>query len=869
MGKFVLILGILLILFWPFWTPGIKVATDFHTSSAEYLANNIYPFTWKDSIASVGLGEYTINILWSQPLHSFFGILSLTNLSFEWVEKILGLLCLTGGFFSIWKLLSGLNIGSWGKFVGSFFYLTNTFFILLFDGGQMTLALGYAVLPITILFFLRNSIWFTFWLIILSILDIRLIYILGIILVIYIFYSLFVREKINLKRISFNVIFTSIILVGFHAYWLLPALLVRTPDLPQNYGNASQVDFLSFSTLTHSLFLQQPHWFLNSFGKISSPNPFFVLIPILVFSAFLKKKDSRVGFWLIIALLGIFLSKGSQEPLANIYSFLFTHIPGFSIFRDPVKFYFLTALAFSVLISISIDSVIEIKKLKKWIALFVIIYLVFLIRPIYIGWMTGMLSIPIYQKEYTDLKKLLIENNPAIVFWLPSKAPLGFSDQNYPSVDASRLVQKRPFMIGTKGTYENFNFLREAPFMGEIFDVSGIGYVVYSLLDPRRDDMHPDNIRYFVAFARQLAILPWLTKIDSPIPLYKTKVHQDKIFAAPNLWWVIGSDSIYNEATKSANLRLSKNGLIFVEEFPNLGKRLDEFPNSKIILNDKTLIDLAASFIEEDSFLFPASFLSFNPNQSGWWKRGAADLINWRAFLQEKYGIDNQDFDLGGGWAIGEGKLKLKVQSEKLKMKKNVMLLARVMESSRSGSLSFYQADQRLGKIETKITKDANVRWFEVGETVADNEDISIATSGDINVVNALVTINKDKWLEFKSRAENLKDRIVEFNSINNGDVNQPVIFYKRINPTKYIVDVSNLKAPALLVLSQNYDTLWKIDKKASLPVYSLLNGFSIDKDGQYIIEFEPQKWVGPGLIISFLSLVVFIFMLFKYGKSK
>ena len=102
-------------IFWIFWTPGIKVAADFHTSSAANLADNIYPFTWKDTIVSSGLGEYTVNVLWSQPLHSLFGIISLFGIPFEAVEKILGSLCLIVAFFSVNKLLTFLKVGFWGK----------------------------------------------------------------------------------------------------------------------------------------------------------------------------------------------------------------------------------------------------------------------------------------------------------------------------------------------------------------------------------------------------------------------------------------------------------------------------------------------------------------------------------------------------------------------------------------------------------------------------------------------------------------------------------------------------------------------------------------------------------------------------------
>lgn len=853
-------------IFWIFWTPGIKVAADFHTSAPANLADNIYPFTWKDTIVAGGLGEYTVNVLWSQPLHGLFGTLSLFNIPFEVVERILGLLCLAVAFFGVKKLLTFLKVGFWGRVVGAIFYLTNTFFILLFDGGQLSLALGYGALPLTILYFLKNSLWFSLWLVILSFLDIRLLYIVGIILSIYLFYSvLFFRQSVKFKKIFIIFTLSFIALVGIHSYWILPALLSKSPQLPQTYERISQVDFLSFSSILHSLLLQQPHWYENVFGRVSQPQTWFVGISFLVFSVILlKRKDKTVGFWLIIALVGIFLSKGSQEPLPGIYTFLFTHLPGFSLFRDPVKFYFLSALAFTVLISLTIDKVV-LNKLTRWIPLFIIIYLIWLVRPVYLGQMTGMLSFPIYQKEYSAFENILKDDkDPSIVFWIPMKSPLGFSSSLYPSVDATGLGQKRPFIVGSKGTYETLNFLREAPYMGEIFDVAGIGYVAYPLLNPRRDNMHPDNIRYFYTFLDQLSKLSWLSNIDSsPIPLLKTKSHQDKFFITPNIWWVVGSDNIYDEATKSAQLKLSKNSLIFAEEYPGLGKRVDELPEVKIILNNKTNLDLAATFINPSDLIFPAKKLDFDPDKSGWWKREAADLIKWREFLQIKYSIDNQDFDLGGGWAIGEGNLKLKMQNEKLK--DNQVLLARVLESSRSGSLSFSQDDNLIGQVDTKKPGN-NIRWFEVGELKKGGE-LGITSSGDINVVNTLAVLDKNEWLSYQDKAKSMQGRTVNFDEKNTKNSNNPTVTYRKINPTKYVVNVSNLTQSAFLVFSQNYDGLWKMDGQISLPVYGLLNGFKIEKDRQYTVEFEPQKYVFPGLIISGLTAGILFLLLIKSSK--
>lgn len=878
MNKFtVLTLLIFIFAFWIFWLPGNRVANDYHLPHEVPIIEQILPWIFRETNVADGLGEYTGVTLWSQPLNSFFSILSVLSISPSLQTKFLGSLVFIIGFFSLSKLLQSLGVKGIGEYLGILFYLTNSYFILLFDGGQMSLALSYAISPLIVYLFLKmaqdHKFKYKFYLALaalcISILDIRFIYLLALILFFNSIFQLVFGPSANrlkfMKELLLCGVLVTVVLIGFHAYWILPSVLIKSPQLPQTYERAAQVDFLSFSSVGHSLLLQQPHWYKNIFGQISNLKAEFIFIPILVLLApILLRRDKVVGFWLIIAALGIFLSKGSQPPYGQIYSWLFTHIPLFSLFRDPTKFYLFISLSYSILIAITIQE-IHLRK-NKYFAYLVLIYLVWLIRPIYLGEMTGLLSRPTFEQEYSKLEDYLKgDNNYSRIFWIPTKAPLGYAGSIHPPVEAARLVQKRPFAAGVKGTYETFNFLREAPYMGELFDVAGIGYIAYPYLNPKRDNLHPDNIKYYYLFLDQLSKRPWLSKVeDSPIPLFKVSEYQDKFFITPNIWWVVGSDSILNEATKSAELKLSKNALIFAEEHAGLSNRIDELPQAKIVLNNKTNLDLAGSFINLSNLIFPAKNLDFEPNKSGWWKREAADLINWRDFLHTKYGIDNQDFDLGGGWAVSEGSLKLKIHNKNFI--KDKVLLARVLESTKSGQLSFYQGEKIIGKINTK-KEGNNIRWFEVGKLMS-NEDLTISSEGGINVINALSVLDIEQWQSYQSKIIEYKrnNRIVNFDD-KHTKISSVIIEYEQVNPTKYLVTIGNLSEPSLLIFSQNYDSLWNLNDKSSLPVYSLLNGFKIDKDGQYTVEFKAQKFVYPGLIISGLTLGALVLFLFKSSK--
>jgi hypothetical protein len=96
---------------------------------------------------------------------------------------------------------------------------------------------------------------------------------------------------------------------------------------------------------------------------------------------------------------------------------------------------------------------------------------------------------------------------------------------------------------------------------------------------------------------------------------------------------------------------------------------------------------------------------------------------------------------------------------------------------------------------------------------------------------------------------------------------------YKKINPTKYEVKISNAIRPYVLSFAESYDPLWlaytrdnnkHVYEFKNVPLYSIINGFLIDKTGDYnlTIEYQPQKWFMIGAtvsVITILSVLIFI----------
>lgn len=873
--------------------PGIRVANDFPAVSISELVGQFdLPRAWSDR-GSEGFGQYSVFTLWSWPLNFVSGLLAKLGLAFEIQERLLLVIpTLLLGYFGLNKIVSELKLSGVAKIVSHVFYLTNTYIILLVDGGQLTIGMAYAFFPLAYFQFIkstkgsvREQMLAGVCVAALGFLDIRFVYVLGIVLLVHFLY--FRPPVASWIKTSF---FASFVFIGLNAYWILPAVLAREPVLAATFERVSQVAFLNFTTWKHALFMVAPHWYKNVFGQLAPISKEFIAIPILAlvvpFLIYLADRKNEIGFWLLVALVGVFLAKGGNTPLPEVYPWLFANIPGFSLFRDSTKFYFLVALSYSVLIGVAVEKV---PKAKPVVGALVVLYFIFLARPVWLGKMTGTFSRPAYLEQFEKFATLMEEDALfSRILWLPARAPLGYSSPLHPTIEALRIQNLRPFATGTVGNYETFNFLRESSFVGELLDVSGVSYIAYLYPDERKESIDDEDLVYYRTFSDQLSNLAWLKPVISgpPVNVWRASNSQDRMFLADNEYVVVGSDRIYSELVEIPGFKLANNVLIFAEVGQTSVGKLSE---SKVILYGKSEIDLAAALLGKESYISPAASLPFSPGESGWWKREAADFLWWRDFLQQKYGIDNLDFDYGAGWAIAEGNRQFTFVDPRFL--KGKVLLARVMSSSRGGKIVFSQGATKIGEIDTDLANpdfvtqkltgygqvedsifeyaDSNFSWQEVGSLISD-KSLSVSTEGDINVLNSLVAVDREEWERAKTKSKSLAPivwkRLSEQEKVEMfKESAKPKLEYERLSPTHYKVTVTGAVAPTTLVFSESYNQLWSLNGSEPFPAYSLFNGFEVASDGEYDLYFQAQRYVELGFFAS-AATALLITLTFSYN---
>lgn len=414
------------------------------------------PLAW-EKFRNAGLGGYAV------PFNHWFPI----NVIFLFFGQFTGF-GLAERLFWLWPILA-LSLASSYKFTKVFLgnkreiflinwiiFFLNSYSLMILKGGQITVAIAYCFLPYVIAsladLFISERIKskqiaaFFLSLIFLTYFDVRYLYLAIAIGLFYVALGLIFLKEFR-QRLSFLFkkklyYFLGGVFCFFAAqsFWLIPLLIFQKPALPQGYGGSDWLSFLSFSEFSKSLSLLHPNWPEAIFGKTYFLKPEFLIYPLVAFSAlFTVSKNSRqtfnLLFFVILGLLGAFLSKGVKPPLGGAYEMFFNKFPGGSLFRDPTKFYLFVSLAYSYLISrVAL-------KLGKSLYIMLLLTILLIVRPAFFGSLGGLFKTTPVPSEYRLLKNFLADQNDFFrVLWVPEKQRFGFSSNNHPAVNSQALV---------------------------------------------------------------------------------------------------------------------------------------------------------------------------------------------------------------------------------------------------------------------------------------------------------------------------------------------------------------------------------------------------------------------------------------------
>lgn len=207
------------------------------------------------------------------------------------------------------------------------------------------------------------------------------------------------------------------------------------------------------------------------------------------------------------------------------------------------------------------------------------------------------------------------------------------------------------------------------------------------------------------------------------------------------------------------------------------------------------------------------------------------------------------------------------------------------------------------GKYEIRIASgskadlDSIVIYSTVAENESNNNTIKNFTSSiesnkgpKSHEISGIEDLFYDEDQQFSISSRNISS------SKDNANQHAVISEYKKINPTKHELKVENATRPFMISFAESYDPLWiayadddvtqniedgisdanndnkkEILETRSIPLYSIINGFYINKTGDFTltIEYEPQKWFAESSIVSLFAIVISLGLLIVERKRR
>ena len=624
-------------------------------------------------------------ILWLYPMTYLAGLFgTLFNLDWNIVVRIFFYLpSIFLSIYSIQRLAKSFNFGDKGKFLMGLIYLFNTYFILLIDGGQLGVMLAYAMFPLAIesivnLSFFRTTVTLS----ILAMFDPR-------------FFLMAVFCGLLLTRFKLSTItkitpiLLAVLLINF--YWLYPLLKVGSS------GITTFVSELKLTSLLNSIFLYQPHWPNNVFGKITYPSFLFLTIPLLFVLAIFIKPTKEKSYWSLIFLIFAFLVKGETDPFGSVYIYILNNFSFTSAFRDSTKFFAPLIVVYSFIVSRFYDDI----KNKYLIWIIPIMFLTPLIPGLIYGNhnnLTGSSNV----KDMLELKsKLKDESKFLRTIYIPSKPQLAYQTENNQAIDGRVLTDYLPFAADNYGSEDRFNFMLRDTYIN-YFRSLGIKNVVY--------------------LSENKSVKPIVANIENSMP---EKYYIDKLAV------VVGSPI-------GVEKLVPEYGVLFLEDGKTNIENLFRIPSDNLFfyLNRKSINDLVISGLK-DNFIAPSSF-----ENNSWARYTSDDYLTWKYQLLIR-DIDTKDINYDSGIIMSTVKEETTTVKINLNSGTNYKIFIRGVAGKDSQGVY-------VNEVLYKIPNNNIFSWVEHDfKPEKETNEIIIENNGGFNVIGQVLVIEDEKYKEY------------------------------------------------------------------------------------------------------------------------
>ena len=511
-------------------------------------------------------------------------------------------------------------------------------------------------------------------------------------------------------------------------------------------------------------------WFSNA---VPASYPAWVvlsfLVPILVFITPLLKGRNKITFsFLLLAVVSIFLGKGVNPPLGQVYQWAFLNVPYFQAFREPNKWVMLTSFAFALLLSETVEWLgalssrignrftFKIKARSKRLS-FTSTLLIFLILmpiilflyswPFFSGDFGGNLQAVSFAEEYHDVTKWLSNQTDDFrVLWLPPDMYTRYDWMNpdYQQRDVMASFSPKPSFLnlGADGGFSYFVIStlyhpNTTKYLAKMLAMAGVKYIIVrndadnwlwsNLPGPYNRVTLKDSIEH------QQGIK--LIKKIGTIDIYQNEYYMvNKIFATNSATLMTGGLASFVSLSYLKDFGFNDSAILMADQLSHSDAK-DYFDFlSNIIITNNGFNDLVFASIPDEYKINLDIYAKGDDLLTDWSTSASYWWYDW-FYL-----------DTANSWVITRSNATLQVLFSTQEQKEYEFWIKPFFGVNGS-SLEILIDGEKKGELYTRTSSDLGFCWTEVNSSYlgAGNHIISIKNDGKgVNVITQVAVVPKE-----------------------------------------------------------------------------------------------------------------------------
>lgn len=315
-----------------------------------------WPTVW-DPTTGFGVKDFAGSYVF--PVEAALGLLRNVGVTWGLGEKLAFFWPFAAlSFFAPWLFAGEILRSPRWALLSALIYASSTYLLLVSTGGQLLVAMAAVLAPLVLWAFVRalrrlsvaDALLAGLLVAVQAAYEVRITYLTGLLCALYLLILIIHQPdfRIAVHRARLAAL-PALILLGTQLYWLVPLATYRGDHgLP-----IASAPFQAFMRISHGITGAHPFWTgaAPTIFHVVVLNPVFFVFPLVAFAVLLIRRGQREVLWLCLAaLMSAFLIKQDNPPFGGVYDWLFYHFPGWSLFREASKLFFIVALSYAVLI---------------------------------------------------------------------------------------------------------------------------------------------------------------------------------------------------------------------------------------------------------------------------------------------------------------------------------------------------------------------------------------------------------------------------------------------------------------------------------------------------------------------------------------